>query len=260
MKHLNFNKLSSLVARVLAVLLMSGLAMTAQAQEDAEGNKGKSGTLMVGFKGGANLSEFIGGGLPFGYFASGAGSAKMLGGQFLGLLRYQANPWIAGDLELGWSMGSAKFVGEAGRFGQGSGAYTYNTHAFQANLLANVRLPIITVYKPKFFIGPSLNYNFYVNERYTGIRAIGSEVIKIDQSADATDFFEPVDFGAIVGLELEFDLKFAVLLVDARYRHGFSNVNNATMGNAAPALRGKRSLESAGVYLNAGLAFPLGGK
>lgn len=258
MKHLTLKKLSCLVARLVAVLFIGSFAMTAQAQETAEGDEKGGSVLMVGFKGGVNISEFRNNN-AFDYWEDGEGSAKVLGAQFLGFLRYQANPWLAGDLEIGWSMQGGA-IEAAGRFNQGAGEYTYNTHAVQANLLANVRLPIITVYKPKFFVGPSLNYNFYVNERFEGSTLIGETPIAIEQSSDATNAFEAVDFGIVMGLEFEFDLKFAALLVDARYRHGFNDLNNSRNNPIFPALRGTRSAENSGLAFNVGLGFPIGGK
>lgn len=257
MKHLTLNKMSCLIARLVAVLFLGSLAMTANAQETAEGSSGSS-SIMVGFKGGFNISEFRNNN-ALDFWQLDAGSTKIAGAQFLGFFRYQANPWLAGDVELGWSMQGGK-IGASGRIAQGSGTYTYNTHAFQANLLANARLPIITVYKPKFFIGPSLNYNFYANERYEGV-ATGSGIpVEVAETFDATNAVEPVDFGLVMGLEFEFDLKFAALLVDARYRHGFNDLNNAQNNPAYPAFQRQRSAENSGIAVNVGLGFPIGGK
>ncbi len=252
MKHLTFTKMSSLVAKVVAILALGSFAFSAQAQEDAEGSS-KGGTLMVGFKGGFNISELITEGGVTQYFIQDRGTVKTLGAQFGAFLRYQANPWLAGDLELGWANQGGRFGGRS-LSGNGNAAYTMNTHNFQANLLANVKLPIITTYKPKFFVGPSLNYNFY-----THARAEGNEFgFATNAEYDATNSFEAVDFGLVMGIEFEFDLKFAALLIDGRYRHGFNDLNNDFANPFSPSFG--ESYYNTGASVNLGLGFPIGGK
>lgn len=192
----------AIATAVCAVILTSG----AFAQDGAGETESK---LMVGFKSGFNVAD-IRVGSDTDYFSDDKGAGKNISPQILLFGRYNFTKWVGGELELGWTQNAFTTFSRT--------ITTYRTNNFQANALLNVRVPVLSVYHPRIYIGPSYNYNAYTYSRETGSYAGYS----YDQTFDVTNSFAPHDFGVIVGTGLQFDVKFATLLVDARYRHGFS--------------------------------------
>ncbi|WP_338814647.1 porin family protein [Bernardetia sp. Wsw4-3y2] len=193
----------AIATAVCAVVLTSGAAF---AQDGAGETESK---LMVGFKAGFNLAD-IRIGADTEYWQGQEGAGKNFGPQIHAFGRYNFTKWVGAELELGWTQNAFTTFTDK--------TTTYRTNNFQANALLNVRIPVLSVYHPRIYIGPSYNYNAYTYSRTTS-NVYGYNV---DQTYDVTNSFAPHDIGAIVGLGLQFDVKFATLLVDARYRHGFS--------------------------------------
>ncbi len=228
----------AIATAVCAVVLTSGAAF---AQEGAGETESK---LMIGFKSGFNLSDLrTGSALDF-YRVNG-GNAKQFSPQIHVFGRYNFNKWVGAELELGWVQNSFTTVRNT--------LTTYRTNNFQANALLNVRIPVLSVYHPRIYIGPSYNYNAYVYSRETGV-AFGRN---FDQTFEVTNDFSPHDFGVVVGTGLQFDVKFATLLVDARYRHGLSQAVR-TRGNSQNSVENFSNASSiSDVALMVGLGFSL---
>lgn len=193
----------AIATAVCAVVLSSSAAFA----QDGAGEK--ESKLMIGFKAGFNITD-IRVGSDSEFFTQQEGASKNIAPQLHAFGRYSFNKWISSDLELGWSQNA--FTTFSNR------TTTYRANNFQANALLNVRIPVLSVYHPRVYIGPSYNYNAYTYSRETGT-AYG---YSIDQTRDVTSTFAPHDLGVIIGTGLQFDVKFATLLLDARYRHGFS--------------------------------------
>lgn len=193
----------AIATAVCAVILTSGAAF---AQEGAGETESK---LMVGFKAGFNVSD-IRIGSDTEYFSKNGAAGKNISPQILVFGRFDFTKWVGAELELGWTQNAFTTFGNT--------VTTYRANNFQANALLNVRVPVLSVYHPRVYIGPSYNYNAYTYSRSTG----SLYGYTVDQTRDVTNTFAPHDFGVIVGTGLQFDVKFATLLVDARYRHGFS--------------------------------------
>jgi hypothetical protein len=209
----------AIATAVFAVVLTSGAAF-AQSEEGA-GEPSSESKLMIGFKSGINLSDIrTSGGTE--YFTSEAGQ-KEFAPQIHVFGRYNFTKWIGAELELGWTQNAFTLYG-----GDGS-TNTFRANNFQANALLNVRIPVLSVYHPRFYIGPSYNLNAYTYQRVTGQSAI-LPTAKIDKTYDVTNAFVPHDFGVVVGTGLQFDVKFATLLLDARYRHGITRTIDAQAG------------------------------
>jgi hypothetical protein len=75
-----------------------------------------------------------------------------------------------------------------------------------------------------------------------------------------------MDIGLIIGTGVDFDLKFATLMLDARYRHGFSDINNAYgqsanfiggSGAGYPLSLGNQDIRTRGLSFQVGLGFKL---
>jgi hypothetical protein len=228
----------AIAAAVCAVILTSGAAF---AQEGAGETESK---LMIGFKAGFNITDLRGAG-DVDYFIKNEGNGKNIGPQILVFGRYDFTKWVGADLELGWTQNA--FTTYSNR------VTTYRANNFQANALLNVRIPVLSVYHPRVYVGPSYNYNAYVYSRQTGT-AYG---YNFDQTFEVTNDFKPHDFGVVVGTGLQFDLKFANLLLDARYRHGLTKAvrtrGNAT--NSVAPLSNSSSLSD--VAFMVGLGFSL---
>ena len=193
----------AIATAVCAVVLTSSAAF---AQDGAGETESK---LMVGFKSGFNLAD-IRVGTDTDYFEEGGGAGKNFSPQIHVFGRYDFTKWVGAELELGWTQNAFTTFSNS--------TTTYRTNNFQANALLNVRIPVLSVYHPRIYMGPSYNYNAYTYSRTTR-NLYGYNV---DQTFDVTNTFAPHDLGVIVGTGLQFDVKFATLLVDARYRHGFS--------------------------------------
>ena len=229
----------AIATAVCAVVLTSGAAF---AQDGAGETESK---LMVGFKSGFNVSDVrIAGATD--YFTKQRGGGKEIAPQILVFGRYSFTKWVSTDLELGWTQNAFSMYGNR--------ISTFRANNFQANALLNVRVPVLSVYEPRLYIGPSYNYNAYVYERITGPSQFGTG--NVDYTQEVTSLFNPHDIGVIVGAGLQFDVKFATLLLDARYRHGFSKAANAQGYTGTILARDSRFYVS-DIALMVGLGFSL---
>ncbi len=229
----------AIATAVCAVVLTSGAAF---AQDGAGETESK---LMVGFKAGFNISDVRASGATD-FFSVQEGGGKQIAPQIHVFGRYSFTKWISTDLELGWTQNSFNMYSNQ--------TSTFRVNNFQANALLNVRIPVLSVYHPRLYIGPSYNYNAYVYERITGPSATG--IGNVDYTQEVTSLFNPHDFGVVVGTGLQFDVKFATLLVDARYRHGFSKAVN-TQGYKTNILSSVNKIHLSDVAFMVGLGFSL---
>jgi hypothetical protein len=228
-------------AVVTAALFVGG---EAAAQGRAEVASTKS-TFMIGVKGGFSLTEFRRGS-DGDFFAGNRGATKIGGVQGLAFARYNATNWGYVELEAGYSLSGANWNGSAR-----NGIMTYRLHNVQTNLLFGIKLPVLSVYEPKVFFGPSFDFNFHASERYVGQSINGTSTVYTMR--DVTNNFKAMDIGFIFGGQVEFDVKFANLLVDVRYRHGLTQMNNNRISNTL----GGGAVNSAGLSLMLGLGFPI---
>jgi len=227
----------AIATAVCAVVLTSGAAFAQYGAGETESK------LMVGFKSGFNLADMRNGATD--YFSQQRGNGKEFAPQIHVFGRYNFTKWVGAELELGWVQNAFTTYSNT--------QTTYRTNNFQANALVNVRIPVLSVYHPRLYIGPSYNYNAYVYGRQTG-SAFG---YNFDQTYEVTNDFKPHDFGVVVGTGLQFDVKFATLLVDARYRHGLSKAVN-TRGSSVNSVSPLTNTSSiSDVALMVGLGFSL---
>ena len=228
----------AIATAVCAVVLTTGAAFAQDGAGEAESK------LMVGFKSGFNISD-IRIGSDTEYFFRQEGAGKNIAPQIHVFGRYDFTKWVGGELELGWTQNAFTTYSNA--------ITTYRANNFQANLIGNVRIPVLSVYHPRLYAGFSYNYNAYTYSRTTG-PAFG--FASVDRTYDVTNSFAPHDFGAIIGTGLQFDLKFANLLVDARYRHGFTKTVRRA-GDFTPLKPLVRQASISDVALMVGLGFSL---
>lgn len=226
----------AIATAVCAVILTSGAAL---AQDGAGETESK---LMVGFKSGFNIADVRFGATDF--YTKQEGAGKEVAPQIHVFGRYNFTKWVGAELELGWAQNAFTLYS--------SKMTTYRANNFQANALLNVRIPVLSVYHPRFYVGPSYNYNAYTYSRETS----NAGQYSFDQTYDVTNSFAPHDLGVIVGTGLQFDVKFATLLLDARYRHGFTKtVRRAGDVTAAQSLVRQASVSD--VAFMVGLGFSL---
>ena len=229
----------AIATAVCAVVLTSGAAFA----QDGAGEAASESKLMIGFKSGFNLSD-IRVGSDTDYWEEDRGAGKNFAPQIHVFGRYSFTKWVAGELELGWTQNAFTTFGAR--------TTTYRANNFQANALLNVRIPVLSVYHPRIYIGPSYNYNAYTYARET----FTFNNYNVDQTYDVTNSFAPSDLGVIVGSGLQFDVRFATLLVEARYRHGFSkSVRRA--GDVTAVRSTVRQASLSDVALMVGLGFTL---
>jgi len=219
----------------LAAVYALGLS-SAQAQDAAQSDSTKS-KFMIGARAGLNLSF-----MSINNDSQIAGMAE--GAQIGAFAKYSFNDWVAVSLEAAWSQAGARKMGfTSPRFG-GQLAFL-QTNNVQINPLVQFKIPVLSVYEPYFFAGPSFNLN-YLNSVYYANNAI-----------DATNYTTALDFGMLVGAGVDFNLRFATLSLDARYRHGLSDINQKTAGSA---FMGNANWRSNQLSFQVGLGFPIGGK
>jgi Outer membrane protein beta-barrel domain len=244
MKNLLTKVSKSLVgAAALTVAVFASGQVAAQRAELGA----KKSTFMVGVKGGFSLTEFRTTG-DRDFWATNRGAIKIGGVQGLAFARYNATNWGYVELEAGYSLSGANWNGQ----GRG-GINTIRLHNIQTNLLFGIKLPVLSVYEPKVFFGPSFDFNFHASDRYVG-PALNGGTSTVYTMRDVTNNFKAMDIGFIFGTQVEFDVKFANLLVDIRYRHGLTQMNN---NRTTSNMLGGRAINSAGLSLMLGLGFPL---
>lgn len=229
-------------AAVVTAALFVGSEAAAQKAEVAS----TKSTFMIGVKGGFSLTEFRRSG-DRDFWATNRGATKISGVQGFAFARYNATNWGYVELEAGYALSGANWNG-SGR----NGIMTYRLHNVQTNLLFGIKLPVLSVYEPKVFFGPSFDFNFHASERYVGAARTGTGTVYTMR--DVTNNFKAMDIAFVFGGQVEFDVKFANLLVDLRYRHGLTQMNNnPTSSNTL----GGGAVNSAGLSLMLGLGFPI---
>ncbi len=219
----DLKKFSSKFFSALAFAFMLG-ALTVQAQDDAKkedagaGEK-KPSRLTIGVRTGLNLSEFI-------FAGTTKATLHTEGAQVGAFFNIRATNWVELSIEAAWAQNGAANLAAP----NASGAlHTFTFNNFQGNLLTYFKLPVLSVYEPKIFVGPSFDYIASV----TSNTEVPTGTTNIKERYDVSDRINKLDVGIIAGLGVDFDLKFARLFLDARYRHGLLDLNNNvnTLGN-----------------------------
>lgn len=217
----DLKKFSSKFFSALAFAFMLG-ALTVQAQddakkEDAAAGEKKPSRLTFGIRSGLNLSEFI-------FAGTTNATLHTEGAQVGAFFNIKATNWVELSIEAAWAQNGA-----ANLAGGGGSLHSFNFNNFQGNLLTYFKLPVLSVYEPKIFIGPSFDYIGSV----TANSEVPSGTTNIKTRYDVSNRFKKLDVGIVAGLGVDFDLKFARLFLDARYRHGLLDLNDNvnTLGN-----------------------------
>ena len=218
-----------------------------QAQDAAKPEKKTS--FLIGVKGGLTVSKML---VSHDFSATNYYS----GGQALAFGHFNFNSWVGTALEVGFSQsGASRFATSATNGGR---LTDYRLSNVQANLLTYFKLPVLSVYEPKIFIGPSMDANVYATGNVEGVTAGGTPV---KYRVDATNNFKAMDWAMIIGAGVDFDLKFATLMIDARYRHGITDVNNKYgLGDQyiGSIGMGNSDVRTRGWAINVGLGFKIG--
>jgi len=232
MKTLNPSGMSRKLL-ALAFALFALFAVNPAFAQDEEGSEGGSdsgsatgdsdegkGKMIIGVRTGATYNKFIMSGQE-----TDASSKRRVGFAAGVFFSYALNQWVAISPEVMFSHANARRVDYQDFIQYGKADYTLQN--LQVNLLADVRMPVISVYKWKFYAGPSLDFNMAANANFEG-RLAGStaEIPPLKYDIQATEEFKGMDWGVIVGTGLDFDMKLGTLKVDARYRAGLTDINN----------------------------------
>ena len=253
-ERLKFNPkpLSSRLFATLACLCACLFMLPAQAQDaegaDGSGEESAESKLMIGVRTGVNYSKLIisessaDGGLS-------EDNQRRAGLVFGAFVDYSFNKWFGATGEVLFSQQAVRHV--AFKMGGATGVADYRTDNINVNLLLDAKIPVISVYKPKFYIGPSFSFNMGAAADVEGT-AFGYPV---QDTYDAADQFAPMEFGMIVGTGLDFNLKFATLKTDIRYRRGFNNINAIGVG-LNESLRAK-TIHSDAISFQVALGFHL---
>ncbi|WP_250632850.1 porin family protein [Rhodoflexus caldus] len=249
---------------LLAALAVGAFTFGANAQDASTPEKQSS--FILGVRTGVNVNDFSVSGTT-------KSTTALAGAQATVFAMYNVNSWVGMSLEAGFSQsGAARFTPGAGRVTATPGGTTtvvsgnlndYRLSNVQANLLSYFKLPVLSVYEPKVFIGPSFDFNVHATNNVEGYR-FGSPT---KYRVDATNQFKAMDIGMIIGTGVDFDLKWATLMLDARYRHGFTDINNAygqsanwignTDGSGYPLSLGNQDIRTRGLSFQVGLGFKL---
>jgi len=224
-----FKSSRSFLALTLACML--GLVGSVQAQEEGssestEASSGKKASkITLGVRTGLNLSRFD---------VANVASNYTPGAQAGAFLNIKATNWVTLSVEAAWAQnGAANIYSPDGV----SAVHQFTANNFQGNLLTYFKLPVLSVYEPKFFIGPSFDYIGHVASNTE------SRGTFVKDRYDVSKTFKKFDLGLVAGLGVDFDLKFARLFLDARYRQGLLDINDNNIpytytGTAAGTLSG----------------------
>lgn len=249
MINFNLNNLPKSLCPLVFGLFFIVSNSFAQGTERPSGREAEASkkTLMVGLKTGLSVNDFrLNGDADF--FIRGRGLAKRAGGQALAFARYYMTDWVYGEIEAGWAQTAASL-------NYRNGFIVYRLNNIQSNLLFGFKLPILSVYEPKVYIGPSFDFNMHATEYVAGTTPYSAGLgVPIKRRTDVTNSFKSMDIAWIVGGQVDFDVKFARLILDVRYRHGMTNINNKM---TSTNVLGARSLETSGLVFQVGLGFPL---
>jgi opacity protein-like surface antigen len=231
----------------LATVFVLGLN-TAQAQDAAKPDSTGRSKFMVGVRAGLNVSRIR--------VNNGAANDFIPGAQAGLFAKYSFNDWVAVSLEAAYSQSGAGKTGY--QSSSGSPTMDWYINNIQINPLFNVKLPVLSVYEPYVFVGPSFNINAHEQQFKTGFAEVNN------------DMASSLDLGLLAGVGVDFNLRFAVLTLDARYRHGLNDINQRTgvaqsqaigfTGANGGVLPLAPTLRSSQFSFQVGLGFPIGGK
>jgi hypothetical protein len=239
----------------LAAICTLGLN-TASAQDTAAKSDSTKSKLMVGLRAGVNASRFV--------INNSTETTNFIPGIQAGaFVKYSFNDWVAVAFEAAFSQAGAANM----RFNSGTtmSSGDFMSYNVQLNPVLQCKIPVLSVYEPYFFVGPSFTINPHNTFRFSGLNGATpfQDKIQVDNA------LQPLDFGVLVGAGVDFNLRFAVLTIDARYRHGLSDIRNKNMtdifANATPTdnsnlLIGNETWRSRQFSVQVGLGFPIGGK
>jgi hypothetical protein len=239
----------------LAAICTLGLN-TASAQDTAAKSDSTKSKLMVGLRAGVNTSRFV--------INNSTETSNFIPGIQAGaFVKYSFNDWVAVAFEAAFSQAGASRV----PFNSGSTMSTgdFMSYNVQLNPVLQCKIPVLSVYEPYFFVGPSFTINPHNTFTFSGVNGSSAfqDKIQVDNS------LQPLDFGMLVGAGVDFNLRFAVLTIDARYRHGLSDIRNQNsldiFSNARPTENsnleiGNQTWRSRQFSVQVGLGFPIGGK
>jgi hypothetical protein len=217
-------KLFAALVCLCAFTFGTASAQDVKSTEDGEGGDAKGGgKIVVGVRTGVNYSKLVIDGNP-------DASMRRPGAIFGAFLTYNFNQWLAVSPEIMFSQTAARRVDYA--LSGFTSKADYRLNQFQLNALFDARIPLVSVYKPRFIFGPSFDLNtrstVELNSDY-GF-SVNDGPLLIKKEWDASSEFKTLDFGMIVGAGLDFDMKRGVLKFDARYRAGISDINNQYYG------------------------------
>lgn len=252
LEKLNPKPLSSRLFATLVCLCACLFMLPAQAQDaeggDGSGEESAQSKLMIGVRTGVNYSKLIisEGSADGGISANDQRRAGLVFGAFVD---YSFNKWFGATGEVLFSQQGLRAT--AYNDGTTTGLADYRTDNINVNLLLDAKLPVISVYKPKFYVGPSFSFNMGGRADVEG-SYLGYPVKAV---YNANDQFAPMEFGMIVGTGLDFNLKFATLKTDIRYRRGFNDINAIGIG-LNQSLRGK-TIHSDAISFQVALGFHL---
>jgi hypothetical protein len=231
----------------LATVFVLGLN-TAQAQDAAKPDSTGRSKFMVGVRAGLNVSRIR--------VNNGVANDFAEGAQVGLFAKYSFNDWVAVSLEGAWSQSGARNMPYSTPTVGLSGAFLLANNV-QINPLLHFKVPVLSVYEPYVFVGPSFNVNFD-NTIYYGSR----------MPLDAPNALSALDLGLLAGVGVDFNLRFAVLTLDARYRHGLNDIqqNSGQYGlgyvssGGGPVSDNVPTFRTSQFSFQVGLGFPIGGK
>lgn len=219
------SRLFSVLLCICGLLSLGSLrAQDGPDSDSGDGGGNKDAGLEIGIRTGVNYGKFI---------LSGAENAteRRVGYTVAGVVGYRFNQWLAVDAEVGFAQYAAGRMPYASNFEGGSqGMKDVTLNNIESNLLLDVKLPLVSVYKPRFYAGPSFTVNANATTRVEGNSNING--MPLIYRSNETSQYRGFELGAIVGAGLDFDLKVGTLKFDARYRRGLTNFANKNFNYA----------------------------
>ena len=128
---------------------------------------------------------------------------------------------LLGDVEISKNFGiqiDALYTQKG--FGKGSGDISLSTNYVMLPILFVLKLP--GTVSPHLFAGPELSLEFGCKASIAGLDDIGCD----DVRAETSDFprTKGADSGILFGLGVDWDVGFGILIIDAMYDYGLTNI------------------------------------
>ena len=127
-------------------------------------------------------------------------------------------------------------------------------------VLVKLKIPTGTRIEPDLYVGPSLAIKLMAEEKWESTFSDSNGVLLGDSSGveDIDNRIKDIDFGVVFGGDLKINVKFAKIVVDARYTLSLTHIDAGVMIPCSKiGTYGFRNMKNRTIAVTAGFIFPL---